>query len=190
MSKNALQAQLMKAGLVDSKKAKKINKQTAHAKRTGQDPDAEIKKAVEAERAEKLAKDQALNQQKQHALEQKTLKANIFQMITQHQIADTAGEAEYKFADRMDSGKIKKILVTDKLFEQIVAGQVAIARTSETADTNYALLPRPLADRITQKAEELDDEVSFIVVSNDKADDAVDEDDPYADYVIPDDLMW
>ena len=94
-------------------------------------------------------------------------------MIAQHQIADTAGEAEYKFADRMDSGKIKN-LVTDKLFEQIVAGQVAIARTSETADTNYAPLPRPLADRITQKAEELDDEVSFIVVSNDKADDAVD----------------
>ncbi|MGB5877678.1 MAG: DUF2058 family protein, partial [Psychrobacter nivimaris] len=33
MAKNALQAQLLKAGLVDSKKAKKISKQTQHAKR-------------------------------------------------------------------------------------------------------------------------------------------------------------
>ncbi|NUF85308.1 DUF2058 family protein, partial [Acinetobacter seifertii] len=36
MVKNALQAQLLKAGLVDNKKAKKLTKQAQHEQRTGQ----------------------------------------------------------------------------------------------------------------------------------------------------------
>lgn len=35
MVKNALQAQLLKAGLVDNKKAKKLSKQAVHEQRTG-----------------------------------------------------------------------------------------------------------------------------------------------------------
>ena len=45
MAKNALQAQLLKAGLVDSKKAKKISKQTQHAKRIGDSESLETKKS-------------------------------------------------------------------------------------------------------------------------------------------------
>lgn len=52
--KNALQAQLLKAGLVDSKKAKKLTKQAQHAKRTGNAADAEIKQSVAQAQAEKL----------------------------------------------------------------------------------------------------------------------------------------
>ena len=44
MAKNALQAQLLKAGLVDSKKAKKLTKQAQHAKRTGDAENIEAKK--------------------------------------------------------------------------------------------------------------------------------------------------
>ncbi|WP_131667907.1 DUF2058 domain-containing protein [Psychrobacter pygoscelis] len=177
MAKNALQAQLLKAGLVDSKKAKKISKQSAHAKRTGNSEDAEVKKALAEAQAQKVAKDQKLNQQKQQILEEKTLKANVIQMIKQHQITDTQGEITYQF---VDEAKVKKINVTQKLYDQIVAGHVVIARLED----GYALLPRPLADRINAKLE------GFIVVSNDKAEDEPAEDDPYAAYVIPDDLMW
>ncbi|WP_435979804.1 DUF2058 domain-containing protein [Psychrobacter sp. DM4] len=177
MAKNALQAQLLKAGLVDSKKAKKISKQSDHAKRTGDDLNIEAKKALAAAQAKKVEKDQKLNQEKQKALEDKMLNANIIQMIKQHQIEDTQGEVDYQFVDH---SKIKKIHITQKLYEQIVAGHVVIARLEE----RYALLPRPLADRINAKLE------GFIVVSNDKSDAELDEDDPYAAYVIPDDLMW
>lgn len=177
MAKNALQAQLLKAGLVDSKKAKKLTKQAQHAKRTGNAADAEIKQSVAQAQAEKLERDQKLNQQKQQALEEKTLKANIVQMIQQHQITETSGDIEYRF---VDDSKIKKLNITQKLFDQIVAGHVSIARLEE----GYALLPRPLADRINQKME------GFIVESNEKAADGSAEDDPYAAYVIPDDLMW
>lgn len=177
MAKNALQAQLLKAGLVDSKKAKKISKQTQHAKRTGDSESMEAKKALAEAQAKKLEKDQKLNQEKQRILEEKMLKANIVQMIKQHQIADTNGDVNYQF---VDNAKVKKIFVTQKLYDQIVAGHVVIARLEE----GYALLPRPLADRIDAKME------GFMVVSNDTSEEVLTEDDPYAAYVIPDDLMW
>ena len=177
MAKNALQAQLLKAGLVDSKKANKISKQTQHAKRTGDSESLEAKKALAEAQAKKLEKDQKLNQEKQQALEEKALKANIIQMIKQHQIADTQGEVSYQF---VDESKVKKIAITQKLYDQIVAGHVVIARLEDS----YALLPRPLADRIDSKMQ------GFMVVSNDTAEEALAEDDPYAAYVIPDDLMW
>ena len=174
MAKNALQAQLLKAGLVDSKKAKKISKQT---QRIGDSESLETKKALAEAQAQKLEKDQKLNQQKQQALEEKALRANIIQMIKQHQIADTDGDVSYQF---VDASKVKKISITQKLYDQIVAGHVVIARLED----GYALLPRPLADRIDTKME------GFMVVSNDTAEDTPEEDDPYAAYVIPDDLMW
>lgn len=177
MAKNALQEQLLKAGLVDNKKAKQLNKQSQHAKRTGDTSNVEAKKALAEAQAKKIAKDQKLNQEKQDLLEQKMLQANILQMIKQHQLIDTKGEVDYQF---VDESKVKKIAVTQKLYEQIVAGHVVIARLEQS----YALLPRPLADRIDAKLK------GFIVVSNDKLAAELDAEDPYAAYVIPDDLMW
>lgn len=177
MAKNALQAQLLKAGLVDSKKAKQLSKQSQHAKRTGNSEDIAVKKSLAEAHAKKVEKDQKLNQQKQQILEEKTLNANIVQMIKQHQLTETKGDVSYQF---VDDSKIKKLHITQKLYDQIVAGHVVIARLED----HYALLPRPLADRINAKLE------GFIVVSNDKSDVGIEDDDPYAAYVIPDDLMW
>jgi hypothetical protein len=179
MAKNALQAQLLKAGLVDAKKTKKINQQQQHAKNTGQDQtDAEIRQALVLAQQAKLAKDQALNQQRQAELEQKMSQANIKQMLTQHQLKDTQGDVSYQFIDQQ---KIKKIYVTTALYEQIVAGRVWIARL----ESSYVLLPRPLGERIEQRAPDV------IVVNNSLNQAQIsDADDPYAAYVIPDDLMW
>ena len=177
MVKNALQAQLLKAGLVDSKKAKQLSKQSQHARRTGDPSDTEVKKALADAQAKKLEKDQKLNQEKQRVIEEKTLRANIIQMIKQHQITNTTGDITYQF---IDQSKVKKIYISQNLYDQIVAGHVVIARLEES----YALLPRPLADRIDSKMQ------GFMVVSNTKSQDEVAEDDPYAAYVIPDDLMW
>lgn len=46
MVKNALQAQLLKAGLVDNK-SEKLTKQAQHEQRTGQSNEAEIKANIE-----------------------------------------------------------------------------------------------------------------------------------------------
>ena len=60
MVKNALQAQLLKAGLVDAKQAKKANKHVQHAKKTGQDNHAELQAKIAQSQQEKQQKDQAL----------------------------------------------------------------------------------------------------------------------------------
>lgn len=178
MVKNALQAQLLKAGLVDNKKAKKLTKQVQHEQRTGQNDDATLKAEIDRAKQEKLAKDQALNLEKQKILEEKALKASIIQMIKQHKVKDIAGDVTYQF---IDEGKIKKVYLSQQVYNALVAGSLVIAKDQDS----YAYLPKALADKIDQKMQ------GFILVNNnEKNDQTTDEDDPYAAYVIPDDLMW
>lgn len=179
MVKNALQAQLLKAGLVDNKKAKKLSKQAQHEQRTGQSDEAALKEKIEQEKQEKLLKDQALNQEKQRLLEEKTLRANIIQMIDQYKIKGTDGEISYQF---IDENKIKKVYISQQVYNALVAGSLMIAREN----TGYAYLPKALAEKIEQRMS------GFILQQNNEStnNQATDEEDPYAAYVIPDDLMW
>lgn len=177
MVKNALQAQLLKAGLVDNKKAKKLSKQAVHEQRTGESKNAEVKAKIAQAQQEKLAKDQAIEQQKKAALQEKELKAAIMQMIHQYKIRDTDGEVVYQFLD----GKIKKVYINQQIYNALVAGSLVIAKENDS----YAFLPKALAERINLKME------GFIIVNNAEKNEATtDEEDPYAAYVIPDDLMW
>lgn len=178
MVKNALAAQLLKAGLVDNKKAKKLSKQAQHEQRTGQNNDAEMKAKIEQDKQQKLAKDQALNQEKQRVLDEKALVAAISQMIAQHKIKDTDGEISYQF---IDAAKIKKVYINQQIYNALVSGSLVIAKENNS----YAFLPKALAERINEKM------AGFIIVNNTENNQATtDEEDPYAAYVIPDDLMW
>ena len=127
MVKNALQAQLLKAGLVDNKKAKKLSKQAVHEQRTGQSSEAEIKAKIAQDKQQKQAKDQAIELEKKAILQEKELKATIIQMITQHKIRDTDGDVAYQF---IDDGKIKKQYIMD--FEQSLFSNWRPMRKSNT----------------------------------------------------------
>lgn len=178
MVKNALQAQLLKAGLVDNKKAKKLSKQAVHEQRTGQSDEAELKAKIAQDQQEKLEKDQALDLEKKRLLQGKELKAAIVQMINQHKIRNTDGDASYQF---IDDSKIKKVYINQQIYNALVAGSLVIAKENDS----YAFLPKALAERINAKLE------GFIIVNNSEQNEqTTDEDDPYAAYVIPDDLMW
>lgn len=178
MVKNALQAQLLKAGLVDNKKAKKLTKQAHHEQRIGQSNEAEIKANIEKAQQEKLAKDQALNLEKQQQLEEKALKASIIQMIKHHKISNTDGDSVYQF---IDESKIKKVYISQQVYNALVSGSLVIAKDQN----QYAYLPKALAEKIDQKME------GFILLNNAESNEqTTDEEDPYAAYVIPDDLMW
>ncbi|KAB0650948.1 DUF2058 domain-containing protein [Acinetobacter bohemicus] len=178
MVKNALQAQLLKAGLVDNKKAKKLSKQAVHEQRTGQSDEAELKAKIAQDQQEKLEKDQALDLEKKRLLQGKELKAAIVQMINQHKIRDIDGEVSYQF---IDENKVKKIYLNQQIYNALVSGSLVVAKESDS----YAILPKALADRINDKME------GFIIVNNsEKNEQITDEEDPYAAYVIPDDLMW
>ncbi|WP_180027851.1 DUF2058 domain-containing protein [Acinetobacter sp. YH16032] len=178
MVKNALQAQLLKAGLVDQKKAKKLSKQAVHEQRTGQSNEAEIKAKIEQDLKQKLEKDQSLNLEIKRQQDEKALRAAVVQMIGQHKIKDIDGEISYQF---VDENKIKKIYINQQVYNALVAGTLVIAKDQ----TGYAVIPRALSERINEKVE------GFIIVNNAEKNEAItDEEDPYAAYVIPDDLMW
>src|SRR5690606_356252 len=178
MVKNALQAQLLKAGLVDNKKAKKLSKQAVHEKRTGDSTEAEIKAKIEQDKQQKLAKDQAIELEKKAALQEKELKAAIIQMINQHKIRDTDGDAVYQF---IDDSKIKKVYLNQQIYNALVAGSLVIARENDS----YVFLRKSSRARINVKMQ------GFIIVNNSaKNQQITDEEDPYADYVIPDELLW
>ena len=179
MVKNALQAQLLKAGLVDAKQAKKANKQTQHAKKLGQDNQQQLKADLEKAQQDKQQKDQALDLVKQQALEEKTLRANIIQMIHQYAIKDTDGEITYQF---IDENKIKKLYMNQQVYNAVVSGSLVIAK--QEVD-QYSLLPKELANKIEAKLQ------GYIIgMQTQEQDQTTDEEDPYAAYVIPDDLMW
>jgi len=180
----SLQDQLLKAGLIDVKKAKQAKKEkrkeTNVARRSAEPVVDEVKQQIELTRAEKAERDRELNRQRNEELQQKAIAAQIKQLIENHRQSKEAGQGdvEYNFTD----GKvIKKIRVSAAVQQQIVRGQLAVVRLGE----GYELVPRVVADKISLRDEKA------VIVANTKAS-AVqeDEDDPYKDYVIPDDLMW
>jgi uncharacterized protein YaiL (DUF2058 family) len=176
----SLQDQLLGAGLVDKKKAKQVKKDKRKSdkvqRKSKEQAVDEVKLQAEKARQEKIERDRQLNQERQAAAEEKAIQAQIIQLIEHHRITKQ-GETAYNFTD----GKtIKKIYIDDTLTGQLSRGQIALVRNGD----DYELVPKVVAEKIAQRND------SFIVVANEKQDNADDEDDPYADYPIPDDLMW
>lgn len=179
----SLQDQLLKAGLIDAKKAKQANKEkrkeTNVARRSNEEVVDEVKQSAEQARQEKAGRDRELNRQRNQELQQKAIAAQIKQLIENHRQSKGAGQGdvEYNFTD----GKlIKKIRVSKLVQEQVVRGVLAVVKLGE----GYEVVPRIVADKIAQRDEK------FVIVANTKTQQQADEDDPYKDYVIPDDLMW
>ncbi|MDO8330738.1 MAG: DUF2058 domain-containing protein [Fluviicoccus sp.] len=170
---NSLKNQLLKAGLSDVKKVKKLE----HEKRVAVDKE-ESKKLAQKALEEKQARDRELNRLQQLERESKAREAQVRNMVVTQAISRKGGETAYQFAD---GGKIKKLYVTEAQFNQLVKGQIAVVRSGE----GYELVPTLAAEKIRTRDE------SVVVVLNTRVEKAeVDEEDPYKDYVIPDDLMW
>ncbi len=179
----SLQDQLLKAGLIDPKKAKQANKEkrkeTNVARRAPEPVIDEVKQSAEQARLEKVERDRELNRQRNAELEQRAIAAQIKQLIENHRQSKGAGQGdvEYNFTD----GKlIKKMRVSPLVLEQIARGVLAVVKLGE----GYEVVPRIVADKIAAR----DDK--YVLVANVKKQQQTDEDDPYKDYVIPDDLMW
>jgi uncharacterized protein YaiL (DUF2058 family) len=176
----SLQDQLLKAGIVDAGKAKKIDKEKRkEAKRQpkGHEQPDETREQARRAQAEKAERDRELNRQQQAQNEKKAIQAQIIQLIKMNRIERSSGDVPYQFTD---GKKIKKIHVTAQLLNELSRGRVAIAKLGD----GYELVPAAAARKIMQRDEQL------IVLLNTNEPLGVDEDDPYAQYQIPDDLMW
>ena len=182
----SLQEQLLAAGLIDKQKAKKAAKELKkqdHLQRTGQDNQLDEAKAkAEAMRKEKAERDRALNRQKETEAQQKAIAAQIKQLIQTNAIKSEYADIKYQF---VDGKKVKQLYVDQAVWDRLSRGQLAIiALFVNPSQKSYEVIPLQIAEKIRQR-----DENYFIVIAE-SSHGEMEEDDPYAAYQIPDDLMW
>ncbi len=179
---NSLFEQLKKSGLVDEKKAKKYkqekhkNKKNKHKKR-GAPSANEAKLLAQRTLANKVANDRQLNQQRKKEAEDKAAAARIQQLIESNKETQQEGDLMYHFTD---GALIKHLYINESTQKKLSQGHLAIAKTNNC----YELIPAEVAEKIRQYAPEK------IILCNKNEDPSPDENNPYAEHKIPDDLMW
>lgn len=178
---NPFQEQLLKAGLVTKKQVQKAqqdksrNKKQQHAKKEIVVDENKIKAQKAA--AEKAARDRELNRKKEEQARQKANSIEINQLITDNCLPrDESCDIIYNFEH---DKKIKRIYVDAQMKQQIIKGKLGIARI----EGRYELVPQNVAEKIQQRNAKR-------VVIFDEPEQEKTENDPYADFQIPDDLTW
>ncbi len=178
---NSLKDQLLKAGLVDAKKAsaarKEKNKQQQMERKHKIETVDEAKLNAQKAMQEKAERDRQLNFERNEQLQAKAIIAQIKQLIEVSRLSRDGAQLAYNFTD---GTKIKKMLVTETMLNQLSNGRLAIVKFDE----QYSVVPKAVADKIRLRDE------NYVVVSNQLQSSADEADDPYAEYKIPDDLMW
>lgn len=177
---NTLQDQLFKAGLankkqaVKAKKAKNAKEKQLHTgKVTNNETDELVKKAID----EQMAKDRHLNLLKTEAANQKAIQAQIKQLVALNRIEER-GDIEFRFDHE---GTIKTLLLSAEHRQALISGKLAIVKGSEL----YEIVPSKVAEKIAER------DVSAVIVNNhSNTPSQNDNSDEYADFIIPDDLMW
>lgn len=181
---SSLQDQLLKAGLTTKQKARQANtdkRKKQKQKKSGAKVETSLQEQVQQDlaktKAEKQAKDAELNAQRKAELEIKERAHRVLQILQHHKVTNFEGELEYNYTF---DGKIKKLLVSGQTQQALIKGRLALCGLD---DVTY-IVTRETADKLAT----LDENV--VLMKNDKVVDEVDEDDPYAEFQIPDDLMW
>lgn len=179
----SLQEQLLKAGLVDKKKVQKVNqdksKQKKIERRTGTESVNEAREAALEMQRKNAERARELNAQRDAEAAQKAVKAQIAQLVEQNRqprAKNGKGDIVYNFTH---GSKIERIYVSEQVRQHLVAGRLVIVFLKG----NYELVPKVIGEKIAER-----DPGSVIQVKQAAA--QVEEDDPYADFKIPDNFTW
>jgi uncharacterized protein YaiL (DUF2058 family) len=173
MSKLTLQEQLLKAGLVSEKKLKKTQKSSKKSRVQSR----EAKAAVEATKTAQRERDIELNKQREAQKLDKAVQAQVKQLIEMNKLDLNNGEIKYNFTD---NNVIKSLYVTQPLRNELLNGILSVARY----ETSYVVIPSSVAKKIAER------DPQAIIENKTATEEVLAEDDPYAQYVVPDDLMW
>lgn len=179
----SLQDQLLKAGLADKKQSQKIKQEKrkkAKIQRTQKRVETnQTKESVQRAVDAKKEKDRELNQATKALAEKKAIAHQIAQIVEMNKLNVQDGEIVFNFTHE---NKIKRIYVTQSIQDNIQNGKLVIAVQGD----GYAVIPKQAGDKISQR----DDSVVIFEANGDDAQASTEEDDWYADFKVPDDLMW
>lgn len=178
----SLQDQLLNMGVASkqqAKQAKQAKRKKAKQKKAGVEGDTpaeDISAKIAQERQQKIERDRELNRQREEQLQSKQNAAKAKQLVERYAVPlPEEGEVAYNFTH---DSKIKKIYVDSLQQEMLAVGTLAVVELNN----KYHLLPAEITEKIATVLPEM-------VISHHQKE-QVDDDDPYKDFQIPDDLMW
>lgn len=178
---NPFQEQLLKAGIVTKQQVNKVNQQKFKQKKQQRNIKqvAVDENSLKAQRAAsaKAERDRELNQKKEQQARNRAISIEINQLIKDNRIKrDERCEIAYNFEHQ---NKIKRLYINEDMKQQLLRGKLGIARL----EGNYELVSISVAEKIKQRNDKR-------IIIFDTTQQPTDENDPYADHQIPDDLMW
>jgi uncharacterized protein len=177
---STLQEQFLKMGLVDKKLANAVKK-TLHQEKTGQGkkgPSNEAKIQAQQALAKKKERSNLLNQQKNKDLQEKETAARIRQLIDTNRMSMEGGETPYNFTDNT---KIKRLFLPKEMADGLSRGDLAIIRQAG----EYHIVPSAVAKEIQKFNKKL-----IVVFHTFNKSTSPNQEDPYAEFQVPDDLIW
>jgi uncharacterized protein len=177
---SSLREQLLKAGLVTEKQVKAVEQPPQKPKpqaRKQPPPVSEQKRAADQAAAAKAARDAQLNKQRQQAADAKARALEIKALVEQNKLPKKL-ESEDRF-NFVAGKKLRFILVDAAMREGLNKGALFIIRY----DGKSEIVPAEVAEKIRARDERA-------VVKLNSGETTVDENDPYKDFVVPDDLKW
>jgi hypothetical protein len=177
---NSLQDQLLKAGLIDEQRLRQArstkHKKAKHGGRRGLAADDAARQAAERARREKAERDRELNRRLQEEAALRAAENEVRQLVHTHRVVRDGGDVAFNFTD---GTTLKRIYVNKDQHARLVGGSLAVVRQ----DAFYEVVPSEIAEKVSAR------DASLVLVHN-RPHDEKDGDDPYADYKVPDDLMW
>ena len=138
--------QLLKAGLVSKKQAKKakLEQHRSRKKQKKNNPEAISSNKAREEQAAQAKRNRELEKQRTEETRQRELRAQVKQLIEDNRLElDDRGEP-YNF---VEENKIKRIFVAGEMVEQLSRGQLAIV----TLGGSYEVVPAKVARQIASR---------------------------------------
>ncbi|KJV05850.1 DUF2058 domain-containing protein [Methylocucumis oryzae] len=181
--KLSLQEQLLKSGLATKAQAKTVHaeklKQTQRQRKNHIVVEDDAKQLALQAQAEKIERDKALNQQRNQQEQHKQVLAQIKQLIELNRLALDNSDDSLAFHFN-DNNKMKTLYVSDLMRQRLINGDYAIVKSAET----YAVVSAEIGIKIQER------DAGSLVLLNEQVKAVADDNDPYAAFAIPDDLVW
>ncbi len=180
---NPFQDQFLKAGLVNKKQVQQANQEKSRNKKKQRQSKEkvvdEVQLKIKKTAEDKAKHDQSLNRQRDQQARNKAISAEINQLIIDNCIErNESYDIIYNFEHRK---KINRIYINTEIKQQLLQGSLGIARI----EGRYELIPAAIAEKIKQRNEK-----RVIMIVKEQGSANTDKNDPYADYQVPDDLIW
>lgn len=180
---NSFQDQFLKLGLVDKKQVSKAKKQKHQQKKkkiAKKQPVVVDENALLAQEAlaKKKVRTQELNRQREEKLEKRAKVASIKQMVEKNRLKQDDKGIAYRFNAQ---GKIQRLFMDKEMADQLSSGQLCIVGLGKS----YEVVPRTIGEKIRELSGK-----TFVLINIPAGKKEELADDPYADYEVPDDLVW